>query len=90
MALNSLPPIEEKGARVRAMFDRIASRYDRMNRLLTLGLDQRFPGYGFATHKGYPTAAHREALARLGPCEVHRRSFRPVRQALALKKGTRS
>jgi demethylmenaquinone methyltransferase/2-methoxy-6-polyprenyl-1,4-benzoquinol methylase len=42
MELNPLPPIEEKGARVRAMFDRIASRYDLMNRLLTLGLDQRW------------------------------------------------
>jgi demethylmenaquinone methyltransferase/2-methoxy-6-polyprenyl-1,4-benzoquinol methylase len=40
--LNPLPPIEEKGARVRAMFDRIASRYDLMNRLITLGLDQRW------------------------------------------------
>ncbi len=42
MALNPLPPLEEKGARVRAMFDRIAPRYDRMNHLLTLGLDQRW------------------------------------------------
>ena len=42
MALNPLPPLEEKGARVRAMFDRIASRYDFMNHLLTLGLDQRW------------------------------------------------
>jgi acyl-CoA synthetase (AMP-forming)/AMP-acid ligase II len=42
LALNPLPPLEEKSARVRAMFDRIAARYDRMNRLLTLGLDQRW------------------------------------------------
>lgn len=39
-------------------------------------LDARYPGYGFATHKGYPTPAHREALSRLGPCAEHRRSFR--------------
>jgi ribonuclease HII len=39
-------------------------------------LDARYPGYGFAEHKGYPTPAHREALARLGPSPVHRRSFR--------------
>lgn len=45
-------------------------------------LDARYPGYGFAVHKGYPTAAHREALMRLGPCEVHRRSFAPVRAAM--------
>ncbi len=43
-----------------------------------LELEQRYPGYGFMRHKGYPTLAHREALARLGPCPVHRRSFRPV------------
>lgn len=43
-----------------------------------------FPGYGFARHKGYPTAEHREALLRLGPLEQHRRSFRPVREACAL------
>jgi ribonuclease HII len=36
------------------------------------------PGYGFAAHKGYGTAAHRRALARLGPCALHRHSFRPI------------
>lgn len=41
-------------------------------------LELRHPGYGFARHKGYPTAEHRAALARLGPCVVHRRSFGPV------------
>lgn len=37
-----------------------------------------YPGYGFADHKGYPTAAHREALIRLGPCSIHRTSYAPV------------
>ena len=46
-------------------------------------LDARYPGYGLATHKGYPTAAHREALLRLGPLPIHRCSFAPVRQALS-------
>ncbi len=46
-------------------------------------LDQRFPGYGFARHKGYGTAAHLAALARLGPSPIHRRSFAPVRAAAA-------
>lgn len=41
-----------------------------------LELEQQYPGYGFARHKGYGTAAHREALQRLGPCPQHRRSFR--------------
>lgn len=44
-----------------------------------LRLDQCYPGYGFAQHKGYGTKAHIEALDRLGPCIEHRRSFAPVR-----------
>ncbi len=44
-------------------------------------LDTVYPGYGFERHKGYPTRSHREALADLGPCPAHRRSFRPVEQA---------
>lgn len=43
--------------------------------------DRRFPGYGFARHKGYGTAAHLDCLRRLGPCELHRRSFRPVSES---------
>lgn len=46
---------------------------------LMLELDARWPGYGLAANKGYGTAAHLEALRRLGPCPVHRRSFAPVR-----------
>ena len=45
-------------------------------------MDHRYPGYGFARHKGYGTRAHREALLRLGPSPIHRRSFAPVRSAL--------
>ena len=45
-------------------------------------LDVIHPGYGFAKHKGYPTAAHVESLRRLGPCPQHRRSFAPVRDCL--------
>ena len=41
-------------------------------------LDAAHPGYGFAAHKGYGTKAHSEALARLGPCAIHRMSFKPV------------
>ena len=37
--------------------------------------DEEFPGYGFADHKGYPTEAHRDAIRRLGPCAIHRKSF---------------
>jgi ribonuclease HII len=42
------------------------------------GLDRRFPDYGFARHKGYGTADHREAISRLGPCALHRLSFAPL------------
>ena len=45
-----------------------------------LRLETLYPGYGFAKHKGYPTPAHLAALARLGPCPEHRRSFGPVSQ----------
>jgi ribonuclease HII len=42
-------------------------------------LEARFPGYGFADHKGYGTQRHIQALRALGPCPAHRRSFAPVR-----------
>jgi ribonuclease HII len=45
-------------------------------------LDRLYPGYGFASHKGYGTRAHYRALFTLGPCEAHRRSFGPVMRAL--------
>jgi ribonuclease HII len=50
---------------------------------LMLELHDRHPGYGFDRHKGYGSALHLEALRRLGPCDAHRRSFAPVRSALA-------
>lgn len=50
---------------------------------LMVTMDAVHPGYGFAAHKGYPTPAHLAALARLGPCPQHRRSFAPVRRALS-------
>lgn len=43
--------------------------------------DRQWPVYGFAVHKGYPTPAHRAALAANGACPIHRRSFAPVRSA---------
>lgn len=47
-------------------------------------LDKRHPGYGFAQHKGYPTALHLEKLRLLGPLPEHRRSFRPVAELLSV------
>ena len=49
---------------------------------LMVAMEETFPGYGFAVHKGYPTPAHLAALERLGPCPQHRRSFAPVRRLL--------
>ncbi len=43
-------------------------------------MDRRYPGYGFARNMGYGTAEHLDALAKLGPCPIHRRSFGPVAQ----------
>ena len=46
-------------------------------------LDVRYPGYGFASHKGYGSKLHIEAIKRLGPCPVHRRSFAPIRSMVS-------
>ncbi|MEI6147697.1 MAG: ribonuclease HII [bacterium] len=54
---------------------------DRMMR----DLDGHYPVYGFAQHKGYGTKAHLEALLKYGPSPVHRRSFRPVTEAIRLR-----
>jgi len=48
-------------------------------------LDARYPGYGLASHKGYPTKLHIEALKELGVTPIHRRSFGPVKQVLAAR-----
>ena len=47
----------------------------------------QYPGYGIGGHKGYPTAVHLEALERLGPTPIHRRSFGPVRRAYEALEG---
>ena len=43
---------------------------------LMIELDKTYPGYGFQVHKGYGTLLHRQAIAQLGPCPIHRRSFK--------------
>jgi ribonuclease HII len=45
---------------------------------IMIGLDKEYPGYGFGKNKGYPTRQHIACLDRLGPCPIHRKSFRPV------------
>jgi len=54
----------------------IAAKVERDRRMREL--DERYPDYGFAQHKGYGTEAHRRALKRIGPCPEHRASFKPI------------
>ena len=51
---------------------------------LMVELDQEYPGYGLAAHKGYGTKFHREAIVKLGPSPIHRLSFSPIRDSIAL------
>jgi ribonuclease HII len=51
---------------------------------LLIAMDGAFPGYGFASNKGYGTWAHRQAIAKLGPCDQHRKSFSPVKDYYSL------
>ncbi len=53
-------------------------------------LDEKYPGYGFATHKGYGTKMHQAALAKLGPCAEHRMSYAPVKAAMRELENTSS
>ena len=59
----------------------IVAKVTRDEELIALALD--YPGYGFESHNGYPTAQHRRALRTMGPCPAHRRSYAPVQAALA-------
>jgi len=52
------------------------------DRLMTTVFETTFPGYGFAAHKGYATPEHLDALHRIGPAAIHRRTFRPVSEIL--------
>lgn len=49
---------------------------------ILIDLDKKYPAYGFRQHKGYGTKLHLEALAKNGPCEIHRKSFAPVKKQL--------
>ena len=51
-------------------------------------LDKLHPNYGFARHRGYGTAAHRESLKRLGVCPIHRKTFRPIAHLVAGESGS--
>lgn len=61
----------------------IVAKVTRDHLMIVLG--DRYPGYGFERHKGYGTPEHHAALRRLGVCDAHRRSFRPIQLALGLE-----
>jgi ribonuclease HII len=67
----SVPSVSAASILAKVCRDRLMRRWDRS-----------YPGYGFASNFGYPTKAHIEGLRHLGPCPIHRRSFRPVREVL--------
>ena len=81
LAMPSLPVIGGDGAAACIAAASILAKVSR-DRLM-VEMDGDYPGYGFAQHKGYSTAAHSEALATLGPSCVHRRSFINVRRSAA-------
>ena len=75
-ATTRLPEIQLTRGDARSLHVAAASVVAKVERDAVMDrLDGRFPGYGLARHKGYGTAAHREAIRRLGPSIVHRRSF---------------
>ena len=45
---------------------------------ILMDFDKQYPGYGFAAHKGYGTKFHMEMIKKMGPCKIHRRSFKPI------------
>ena len=47
--------------------------------------DKIYPQYGFAKNKGYGTSEHLEALRKYGPCEIHRKSFEPIKSMVMQK-----
>ena len=86
---NMLPPIESLPCRAIVGGDRLVAAISAASILAKvardaemLRLDGEYPGYGFASHKGYSTPEHLAALRSRGPCAIHRRSFEPVHALL--------
>ena len=81
-ANRSLPPVQEniiKGDRVSLSIASAAIMAKVYRDSLMVEADQQFPGYGFASHKGYGTAKHLKALRTLGPTSIHRMTWKPLR-----------
>ena len=69
----SVPSVSAASILAKVCRDRLMRRWDR-----------RYPGYGFASNKGYPTPLHLRSLEELGPSPIHRKSFMPVQRLLPL------
>jgi len=79
-----LPQVAFPKADARCLSVAAASIVAKVTRDRLMGLlEERYPGYDFARHKGYGTAAHRAALAELGPAAVHRMSFAPLKACVS-------
>jgi ribonuclease HII len=89
LASISLPQVAFPKADARCLSVAAASIVAKVSRdrLMCL-LDERYPGYGFARHKGYGTSAHRAALNDLGPTPIHRMSFAPLNRQVIDPTGT--
>ena len=88
-AVNMLPPIDAYPCRAVVGGDRLVAAISAASILAKVArdaemtrLDAEYPGYGFASHKGYSTPEHLAALRSRGPCAIHRRSFEPVQVLL--------
>lgn len=78
----SCEPVIKGDSRVAAISAAsILAKVNRDNEMIAM--EEIYPGYGFARHKGYPTKVHIEALQELGVTPIHRRSFKPVQKILA-------
>ena len=83
LAIPSLPVVGGDGAAACIAAASVLAKVSRDRYMATLDADH--PGYGFAVHKGYSTAAHTAALTALGPCSQHRYSFVNVRKVVSAR-----
>ena len=83
--INKAVPLEQLDDEVARLAASIVAKVVR-DRLMVAAAAE-YPGWGFERHKGYGTASHMAALARLGPSPLHRRSFAPVARVIAGARG---
>lgn len=80
-AIRSIPHLSLASADTKCFSVAAASIVAKVARdQLMVDFDKKYPGYNFSAHKGYGTSAHFTALRRLGPCPIHRQSYKPIRK----------